>query len=142
MQHSVSHPCPTTYILLMLLSCTVVIGVGIYLLIQGMMGIGIWNVKELYGLGFGTVNASSVVSIAPTGLIATVLFANLPQGILSFLYLMYNGLFSCVLGAHEWSLFAKSRKPLRVTAPIGKQRSTYYLQLPYYYALVSHPPRY
>jgi hypothetical protein len=82
------------------------------------------------------VNANSVVSIAPTGLIATTLLANLPQGILSFLYLTYNGLFTCMLGSYEWSRFGQFRKPLRVTAPVESQRSTYYLQLPYTYAIV------
>lgn len=102
-----------------------------------MGNIGITNLKDLYELGFGSVSANSVVSIAPTGLIATTLFANMPQAILSFLYLTYNGLFSCMLGADEWSRFALFRKPLRVTLPVGNQRSTYYLQLPYTYAIVS-----
>jgi len=47
-----------------------------------MATIRIYNIKELYALGFGSVNANSVVGIAPQGLIATTLFANLPQGIL------------------------------------------------------------
>ena len=95
------------------------------------------NITELYTLGFGTVSSNSLVNIPLPGLIATVLLANLLQGILSFLYLTYNGLFSCVLGANEWSRFAQYRQPLRVTTPIGKQHSTYYLQLPYTYAIVS-----
>src|SRR5262245_26110730 len=37
--------------------------------------------------------------------------------------------------AKEWSDFAYERKTLRVTAPEGAQRSTYYLQLPYGYAI-------
>lgn len=100
---------------------------------------GIYDLKKLYQLGFGKVDADYLVGIAPTGLVATVLFANMPQAILSFLYLTYNGIYSCVLGAHEWSLFARSRMPLRVTSPVGQQRSTYYLQLPYNYAIVSSP---
>jgi hypothetical protein len=102
-----------------------------------MQEINIYKLSDLYALGFGTVNANAVVGIAPTGLLATTLFANLPQGILSFLYLTYNGLFTCMLGSHEWSGFSRSHKPLRVTAPVENQRSTYYLQLPYTYAIVS-----
>jgi hypothetical protein len=101
-----------------------------------MGNIQVYTIKELYELGFGSVNSNSVVWVAPTGLVATTLFANLPQGILSFLYLTYNGLFSCMLGAREWSQFARFRKALRVTAPMENQRSTYYLQLPYTYAIV------
>lgn len=37
--------------------------------------------------------------------------------------------------AKEWSDFAHERKTLRVTVPEGAQRSTYYLQLPYRYAI-------
>lgn len=123
-------------------SCVGFIAFGIYLLNLGMTQINIYNISELYGLGFGTVSANSVVSVAPTGLLATTLFANLPQAILSFLYLTYNGLFSCMLGSYEWSRFGRFRKSLRVTAPAGNQRSTYYLQLPYTYAIASSPPTY
>jgi hypothetical protein len=105
-----------------------------------MSTIQIYDIKTLWDLGFGTVNTNSVVGVAPRGLIATTLFANLPQGILSFLYLTYNGLFSCMLGSLEWSRFGRFRKTLRVTAPEGGQRSTYYLQLPYTYALVRFLP--
>jgi len=93
------------------------------------------SIQVLYELGFGTVDANALIGYQPNGLLATVLLANLPQGILSFLYLTYNGIFSCVVSADEWSQFAHSRRPLRVTAPAGKQRSTYYLQLPYTYAI-------
>jgi hypothetical protein len=101
-----------------------------------MQNVGIYNIKDLYDLGFGSVNANSVVGSAPTTLIATTLFANMPQAILSFLYLTYNGLFTCMLGSYEWSRFARFRRSLRVTAPVENQRSTYYLQLPYTYAIV------
>jgi hypothetical protein len=40
-----------------------------------------------------------------------------------------------MLMAKEWSKFGHVRKTLRVTAPSGRQRSTYYLQLPYRYAI-------
>ena len=142
MQLAVRHPShgsAPSHTSLMKFRCIGVIGFGVYLLFQGMSNINIYDIKTLWGLGFGTVNTNSVVGIAPTGLIPTTLFANLPQGILSFLYLTYNGLFSCMLGVHEWSRFARFRKSLRVTAPEGSQRSTYYLQLPYTYALVCFP---
>ena len=117
--------------------CWSFIVLGIVLLREGMTGVGIYDLKTLWQLGFGRVSTSAIVGIAPSGLIAKVLFANLPQGILSFLYLTYNGLYTCMLGAHEWSLFATQRRGVRVTSPVGKQRSTYYLALPYWYAVVS-----
>ena len=40
-----------------------------------------------------------------------------------------------MLAADEWSRFARHRKALRVTYPTGEQRSTYWLQLPWTYAI-------
>ncbi|KIK55868.1 hypothetical protein GYMLUDRAFT_248278 [Collybiopsis luxurians FD-317 M1] len=37
--------------------------------------------------------------------------------------------------ALEWSSYARSRKPLRVSSPRGEQQSTYFLQIPYRFAL-------
>ena len=64
-----------------------------------------------------------------------VLVANSPQLLLSFLYFAYNGLWTCMLLAKEWTGYARERKPLRVTSPVGRQRSTYRLQLPYRYGI-------
>ncbi|KAI7276321.1 hypothetical protein KC345_g6807 [Hortaea werneckii] len=74
--------------------------------------------------------------LGSAGLVLSVLLANLPQAIVSFLYLTYNGLFTCMCLAHEYSQYglAGRKKPLRVTTPHGQQRSTYYLQLPFRYA--------
>lgn len=56
---------------------------------------------------------------------------NTPQVVFSLLYLFYNGLFTSLFAAHEWSRFAYKHRPLRVTTPRGPhQRSTYYLQMP------------
>lgn len=67
--------------------------------------------------------------------ISVVLLANLPQTIVSFLYLTYNALFTCMLAGKEWDGLARKRKTLRVTNPVGNQRSTYWLQLPYRYSI-------
>ena len=64
-------------------------------------------------------------------MLATVLLANAPQLVLSFLYFSYNGIFTCMLMTEEWNKYAQHRKPLRVTSPKEAQRGTYYLQLPY-----------
>ncbi|CZR50129.1 uncharacterized protein PAC_00001 [Phialocephala subalpina] len=85
--------------------------------ISSLNAVGTFNLKTIYELGYGTVNPKSLTNRTCPGLINTVIVANLPQAILSFLYMTYNGLFSCVVGADEWSRFAHSRKPLRVTFP-------------------------
>ena len=94
--------------------------------------------SHLWNLGYGTVSSETIVHIhGPIAgkLIPMILIANLPQALLSFLYLTYNALFTCMLMAKEWSAYAHHRRTLRVTCPIGKQRSTYWLQLPYRYGI-------
>ena len=61
--------------------------------------------------------------------------ANLPQIVLSFCYLALNGICTSMAGAQEWNGIAQTRKGLRVTRPTAKQRSTYFLQLPYRWAV-------
>lgn len=93
-----------------------------------------------YGLGqldIGLiVNTPSITTIA-----GNALLANTPQLIISMLYVLYNGFFTSMLLALEWSSYATRRKGLRVTVPLGSkqikssQRSTLYLQLPKRYSL-------
>jgi hypothetical protein len=91
-------------------------------------------------LRFGAVNSNMLLAIGlpsegANGLASSVLFANLPQIILSFVYLSYNALITCMLLANEYSGYEVHRKTLRVTTPCGQQRSTYWLQLPYTYGI-------
>lgn len=90
-------------------------------------------------MGFGSVNSYSVLAngaaLWPQTLTGFVVLANLPQLALSALYPMYNGLYTCMLLGEEWNGYTNDRKPLRVTAPVGQQRSSYYLHLPYTYAV-------
>ena len=91
-------------------------------------------------MGVGAVSTLSLLRMRSNEsrsatLLSYILLGNLPQVVLSFLYLMYNGLYTCMLQGHEWSNYAHERKTVRVTSPVGKQRSTYYLTLPYTYAV-------
>lgn len=54
---------------------------------------------------------------------------------ISFTYLAQNALLSCMLVADEWAGFSKDRKTLRVSAPVGIQRSSYVLSIPLCYGL-------
>jgi len=49
--------------------------------------------------------------------------------------MMYNTLYTSVLSEDEWQRYSHLRRPLRVTAPTGQQRSTYFLTLPYKYSI-------
>ena len=103
------------------------------------------GLKELYNSGsnfknsgFGSANTDMMVGWhrgGTSGILFHALIANIPQLLLSFLFLTYNGLYTCMLLADEWSGYAHERKPLRVTQPRGSQRSTYRLQLPYKYII-------
>lgn len=97
--------------------------------------------------GYGVIHQETLINIhyshsSPDdnryllgGFISVVLLANLPQTIVSFLYITYNALFTCMLPGKEWDGFARKRQTLRVTYPVGNQQSTYWLQLPYRYSI-------
>ena len=97
------------------------------------------SLRYLYSLGFGTVTPDSTIAsinvVGSWGLLGIILIVNTPQLFLSFVYLGYNSLFTSILLAKEWESYATHRKTLRVTSPIGNQRSTYWLQLPYRYSI-------
>jgi len=50
-------------------------------------------------------------------------------------YFVYNSLFTRLQVEKEWNTYSKDYQPLRVTAPVGEQVSTYRLQLPYRYSI-------
>lgn len=75
-----------------------------------LFGAGVHSVKSSYSgqdplkLGFGKVDSRALINYGlPTTLVGSVLIANLPQAILSFLYLAYNGLLTSMLLSSEWS---------------------------------------
>ncbi|KAF2790980.1 hypothetical protein K505DRAFT_310397 [Melanomma pulvis-pyrius CBS 109.77] len=95
------------------------------------------SLAALARFGYGAVNPITTIAFhSKKSTIQNILIANSAQLILSFLYFAYNGLFTCMLLGYEWYSYAHQRKGLRVSrAPIGAQRSTYFLQLPYRFAL-------
>ena len=118
-------------------SITTIIVAGI-LLSLGLKELGYSSGSNFKNSGFGSVNTDMMARWSfggTSGILLTALIANIPQLLLSFLFLTYNGLYTCMLLADEWSGYAYERKPLRVTQPKGSQRSTYRLQLPYKYII-------
>jgi hypothetical protein len=94
------------------------------------------SAKDFFDLGIGAVHTTTLISgWGVKTVTAGVLMSNLPQPILSFNYLLFNGVFTSFLLANEWSSFAHERKSLRVSEPKPGQRSTYFLQLPHRYAI-------
>ena len=105
------------------------------------LGVAVNFTKHLYTLsqlGFGKVQQWTVLTGTNWDVktvTESILIANLPQVILSFLYLNLNGLFTAMWTAREWSKFATERKHLRVSTRKGQQRSKHFLQLPYRIAI-------
>jgi hypothetical protein len=111
-----------------------------YLLSYGISQTG-GDSKSLFSLGLGTITSRTIIqsplpSQGRASLLSNVFLANIPQLILSTIYFIYNALFTCMSAASEWSNFALHRKGLRVSnTPVGSQRTTYFLQLPYRLAI-------
>lgn len=114
--------------------------IGIHNL-PGTQGLAKSSTAELDFIQFGTPGPLNTIVYIGTQrkqlntLLTNVVLANTPQVLLSAMYFMYNGVFTCMLAMQEWSLFAIKQKGLRVSAPRGSQRSTMYLQLPYVYSI-------
>jgi hypothetical protein len=99
---------------------------------------------SLWKMGLGNINMFSLVF--PEGdygrspytvksLLGAAVLVNVPQLILSLNYFLINSHLTSMLAAYEWRRFANEWKGLRVTSPVGAQKSTYFLQLPYRYAI-------
>ncbi|KAK5045445.1 hypothetical protein LTR84_009309 [Exophiala bonariae] len=122
------------------------IAIALYLLIVGLRNLKDQNatstsLRTLWDIGFGTANVKSLIAFDSRGnfsdhrILTMALVANLPQLLLSFVYLTYNGLFTCMLSAQEWNNMGIKRKGLRVSVQSGDQRSTHFLSLPKSYAV-------
>ncbi|KAF1922793.1 uncharacterized protein M421DRAFT_426533 [Didymella exigua CBS 183.55] len=61
--------------------------------------------------------------------------ANMSQVVLSLCYMNLNSFYTTMTSATEWNNLAFTRKGLRVSEPRGEQQSTYFLQLPYRWAM-------
>ena len=90
----------------------------------------LWDISHAaYSIsGFITSTAGSSVQ-------ANILLANLPQLLISLIYISYSNILTCMLQAAEWSKFAVAHQPLRVSKPRGQQKSTPWLQISYIYSI-------
>ena len=68
--------------------------------------------KGLWQMGYGAVTSQSMIawgfSKGSGGLLLIVLLANAPQVLLSFLFLTYNGLYTCMLLTDEWNGYVRT----------------------------------
>lgn len=91
--------------------------------------------SALWKIGFGTVSGSNLMSDR-SSLMGTILLANSPQAVLSYLYLSFNTLYTNMFVGREWASYSLYRKALRVSSPRAQQRSTYFLSVPFRYAIL------
>lgn len=124
-----------------LITFVILVGTSIFLLLYGVYWYKSNDKSSIYTQGLGTVDPRGFISWSlPTsgaaGLVSNVVVANIPQLLLSFLYLNYNGLMTVMSLAQEWSRYGIRRNGLRVSrTPKGAQRTTYFLQLPYRFSI-------
>ncbi|KAJ9636341.1 hypothetical protein H2199_008016 [Coniosporium tulheliwenetii] len=112
--------------------CTVAIAlafVAIRCALQEPSGLWSWGTVSSLRLNF------TPQSFTTRGILINSFLANTPQIILSGSYFAINRLCTSMCFTKEWNSYAKSRKGLRVTNPRGEQRSTYFLQLPFRWAV-------
>ncbi|ROV95501.1 hypothetical protein VPNG_08901 [Cytospora leucostoma] len=100
------------------------------------------DLRTFKSMGFGEIQPYTYLAINlprqdPEGLMLNVLLANLPQFLLSIIYMFYNAMLSTFLVQREFSHMYKEakRKPLRVSEPIGIQRGSYFISLPLRYGI-------
>ncbi|KAF2964337.1 hypothetical protein GQX73_g9225 [Xylaria multiplex] len=93
-------------------------------------------------LGFGSVSELTYLNIKlprgdPVGLISNVLIINSPQLLFSIMYSVAGAVITTFLVQREFSLMytRAHRKPLRVSEPVGIQRSSYFISLPLRYGV-------
>ena len=79
--------------------------------------------NAFWSYGFGQVSAFALINLykSNSNLMYLILFANLPQGLLSVLYLLYNSMLTCMLMEREFQDYARHRKHLRVSSPLDGQ---------------------
>jgi len=99
------------------------------------------SVESIWSIGLGNVRPQNLMtgwnlpSLGNSAIAVSTVVANLPQAAFSFIYVVYNTLFTSMLLSYEWSKCGVGRKPLRVSDAAGEQKSTYFLHIPYKYGI-------
>ncbi|KAI0475261.1 hypothetical protein GGR56DRAFT_645310 [Xylariaceae sp. FL0804] len=125
--------------IILLTACTCVIIVGCALLGASVPALRHRKIRtsipDFWKMGFGELSQFTYLNAGlpredPAGLVANVFLANLPQLVVSLLYIFYNSMISTFHVQREFSTMCSKRKTLRVSEPLGIQRSSYFISLP------------
>ncbi|KAK6858563.1 hypothetical protein PG995_006262 [Apiospora arundinis] len=105
-------------------------------LLVGVITSSLYGFSSDDGITFGPSNGQQTIEfLEHLGYVATLIVVNMPQLILSFVYLVINSLYTQMQVEKEWNSYGLANRPLRVSYPHGQQTSTYRLQLPYKYSI-------
>ncbi|KAJ5813671.1 uncharacterized protein N7503_000421 [Penicillium pulvis] len=119
-----------------LIGCLSAIAAGSYFTVES--GVTL-DLAYYWQSGIGSNTYNVLEQTARFSVVACVVVANMPQLIVTMSYYCYNNILTSMTLAAEYSSYGATRKPLRVTWPVkgngSKQRSTYWLSLPYAYSI-------
>ena len=105
--------------------------IGFYFIFNEQRNGDVVSFSTFWTQGFGTPYPLAILNFSQNfPVIGVVLLANLPQAVLSFIYLSYNDMVTCMVLSAEFVRHAHVHKGLRVSFPHGEQRGTYTLSLP------------
>jgi hypothetical protein len=111
----------------------VVLAIALFFAIDGAHGLA-------FASGLGVPEIQSLASFKPddtssTGIVPTLLVANVPQVGFSLLYIVYTNIWGKLLVAHEFDRMTRMKKGLRVSERRrGMQRASHFFTLPTRYA--------
>lgn len=84
---------------------------------------------------------NTIFGLSRASMFTACLAANIPQVLISYIYLGLNNIMTTMLVMHEWCSYSagsrKTAKGLRVTSPVpeSEKRSTYFVSLPYKWSI-------
>jgi hypothetical protein len=107
------------------------------LLLLGVNSSGLMSFTEIKAYGLGHLDLDNMISynLLPQSVELYAILPNIPQLVISCLYLLYNDLFTRFYLAKEWSSYSRYRKHLRVQFPKGAQRGSHFLSLPWRWSI-------
>lgn len=148
----------TKYQWVLLFSLLAVMVAGLLLgIVLGTRELAPPTLANAWSIGLGQVQTQNLVlgtnlpQLGASAVLITALVANAPQAMLSFLYMVYNTIFTLMYLGEDWDLYGaytatthhrfraftkkQTHRYLRVSDPKGKQKSTHMLNLPMRFAV-------
>lgn len=115
---------------------------GLYKALRALTGnVQPTDIRSLWRMGLGREQDYSIAmtrawnSMGGSAFYGTALFANGLQLLMTCCWYLSNSLFTSMMISHHWGKFITRYQSLRVSVPKGKQKSSYFLSLPYRYSV-------